>query len=446
MSNKNPIKIAIVSLGCPKNLADMEGVLAYLKGISIVNENEAKIVFLNTCGFLKAARNEVFENIKKLKNKKIIILGCLAGQFKKEDFEKYPQIYAVVSSVNYLKMQKIMEKVAAGKKVYKISKEPTKFESFAGKSLLTPQSYAYVKIAEGCDNRCSYCLIPHLKGKYRSRKIEEILEEVKDLVKLGVKEIILVAQDCGCYGKDLYGTNSLANLLQKMEKITGDFWIRTLYIYPERIDDELLKTIAKSKKICKYLDIPLQHGDAEILKKMARPSNIKNIMEKIRKIRKIIPEITLRTSLIVGFPGETEKAFKNLQKFVREIKFDHVGVFEYSREPNTAAYGMPNQISARTKSIRRGKIMLIQQKISWANNKKVVGKRTRVLVEKHDSQANIYVGRSQRFVPEIDGEIIVKPKKVPHSLLFSGSCKPLNEFYDVEILVSKEYDLYGKFL
>lgn len=411
----------------------MEGILAYLKGISVVNESEAKIIFLNTCGFLKAARDEVFENIKKLKNKKIIILGCLAGQFKKEDFKKYPQIFAVVSSVNYSKIQKILKKVASGKKVYKVSKEPIKFEPFLGKSLLTPRSYAYIKIAEGCDNRCSYCLIPHLKGKYRSRKTEEILEEIKDLVKLGVKEIILVAQDCGYYGKDLHGTNSLANLLQKIKKISGDFWIRILYIYPERINDKLLKIIAKSKKICKYLDIPLQHGNAEILKKMFRPNNTKNILEKIKKIRKTIPNITLRTSLIVGFPGETEKAFKNLQNFVKKIKFDHVGVFEYSREKNTAAYKMPNQVLARTKSIRRQKIMLLQQKISWANNKKMVGQKTRVLIEKYDPQAKIYIGRTARFAPDIDGEIIVK-----------SSC-PLapNNFHNIEITAAKEYDLFG---
>lgn len=434
MNRKSFIKIAIVSLGCPKNLADMEGILAYLKNIELVNEKDADIVFLNTCGFLKAARDEVFGNIKKLKKKKIILIGCMAGMFKKGDLKKYSQIYAIVTGTNYSKIQKILNDVSIGKKVYAVSAEPKIFESFAGKSLLTPQSYAYVKIAEGCDNRCSYCLIPYLKGKYRSRKLDEIFEEVKSLVKFGIKEIILVAQDCGCYGKDLYGTKSLANLLQKIEKISGDFWIRLLYIYPERINAELLKTIARSGKICKYLDIPLQHGDAEILKKMFRPSNTQNILAKIKKIRKTIPGIVFRTSLIVGFPGETEKNFKNLQNFVKKIEFDHVGVFEYSRERGTAAYKMRKQISASVKKIRRQKIMLMQQKISFKNNKKNIGKIVRTLIEKYDPEANIYVGRTGRFAPEIDGEVIVK-SKIPLAL---------NNFYDVKVTAAKQYDLFGE--
>jgi ribosomal protein S12 methylthiotransferase len=324
--------------------------------------------------------------------------------------------------------------VLKGEKVYAAKKEPEIFEKIIGKTLLTPRSHAYIKIAEGCDNRCSYCLIPYLKGKYRSRRMEDILEEVKSVIRLGVKEIILVAQDCGYYGKDLYGTNSLANLLQNIEKIPGDFWCRVLYIYPERIDESLLKTIAKSKKICKYLDIPLQHGDSEVLRMMFRPSIIKNTLQKIAKIKKIIPQVSLRTSIIVGFPGETEKAFKNLESFVKKIDFDHLGVFEYSREPGTPAYKMPNQIPTRTKSVRREKIMLLQQKISTAKNKKLKGKNFKTLIEKYDPKANLYIGRTEKFAPEIDGEVIIKSKK---------SLK-LYEFANVKITKAGIYDLYGE--
>jgi len=432
---KNPT-ISIVSLGCPKNLADMEAVLARIDNADLVNESDAEYVFLNTCGFLKSARDEVFENIKNLKNKKIIVLGCLAGQFKESDFKKYPQIYGIVTSANYQNIQKIFNRIIRGEKVLAVEKEPTTFETFAGKSLLTPRSYSYVKIAEGCDNRCSYCYIPYLKGNYRSRKMPEILSEIKDLIKLGVKEIILVAQDCGCYGKDLYGENRLYLLLKKIAEIKGNFWVRVLYVYPERIDEKLLKVMASSEKICKYLDVPLQHGDKEILRKMARPNDPAKILEKIKLIRKTIPEITLRTSMIVGFPGETEAAFKNLIKFMQDIKFDNLGVFEYSREPNTPAYSFPKQVSEKTKHSRMEKAMFIQQKISFEKNKSFIGKTFKMLVEKHDPHAGLYVGRMERYAPDIDGEVIIK----------SSEHVKLNNFYKVEIVSAKEYDLIGKFI
>jgi len=319
-----PTLISLISLGCPKNLADLEAVVSQLKNIELTSESKAKIILLNTCGFLKAARDEVFENLENLKNKKVIILGCLASRFTKEIQEKYPQIYAVVSSVNYKNINAILHKVSQNKRITAINTEPKIFENPKGKTLLYNRPYAYVKIAEGCNNRCSYCLIPYLKGAYRSRKPADIINEVKTLLKKGIKEIILVAQDCGCYP-------SFAKLLKTLDELKGNFWIRILYVYPERITDELLETIKNSDKICHYLDIPLQHGDPEILKKMHRPSNIEETLKKIAKVRVLIPDVTLRTSLITGFPGETEKAFANLLKFIKKISFDHVGVFEYSR-------------------------------------------------------------------------------------------------------------------
>ncbi|MDP2642923.1 MAG: 30S ribosomal protein S12 methylthiotransferase RimO [Candidatus Peregrinibacteria bacterium] len=427
------INTGIISLGCPKNLADMEAVFSEVENAKLVNIEEAEIVFLNTCGFLKAARDEVFENLKKLHGKKVIILGCLASDFPKEEVKKYPQIHAIVSSANYQDIQKIFDKVYAGEKIFAVKKEPKTFGKFLGKSLLSANAYAYIKIAEGCWNKCSYCMIPYLKGAYRSREMEEIIEEAKSLIALGIKEIILVAQDCGYYGSDLYGKKSLATLLKKLAEIKGDFWIRTLYIYPEMIDEELLKTIKSSDKICKYLDIPLQHGDSNILEQMRRPNNIEKTLEKIKTIRKLIPEVTLRTSFIVGFPGETTTAYKNLLEFIKKIKFNNVGIFEYSREPHTTAFYMKNQLSDKLKKERKEKAMLLQQKISLANNKKFVGKTMQVLIEKYDPIKKIYTGHSQHHTPEVDGQILIK----------SRTPLKINEFVKVKITKANTYDLFG---
>ncbi|MFA6917939.1 MAG: 30S ribosomal protein S12 methylthiotransferase RimO [Candidatus Gracilibacteria bacterium] len=427
-------KIGVITLGCAKNTADTEALLAELpENYEIANVEDSKMVLLNTCAFLKTARNEVFKQLNSLKNKKVILVGCLAGQLKKEIFKQYPQAYAVVSGSHYAEIGGIIQDVKRNKKIYAVSDEPTHFLDMPGKTLITPRSYAYVKIAEGCDNRCSFCLIPKLKGRYRSRPMLSIFTEIKELLSLGVKEIILVAQDCGYYGTDLYGKKSLTELLRKISSINQDFWLRVLYVYPERIDDELLNLIAKSPKICKYLDIPLQHGDAEILKNMRRPYVIEKTLEKIAHIRKIIPNITFRTSLIVGFPNETEKAFKNLEKFIKNINFDHVGVFEYSQEENTDAGSMKNQIPDKIKKLRRKKLMLLQQKISYKNAKKLVGKFQKVLIEKYDPKRRIYIARSQRFSPEVDGQLFIKSKKPLE----------INSFYKAKVTKALPYDLEG---
>jgi ribosomal protein S12 methylthiotransferase len=403
MKTANKIRLSLISLGCPKNLADLEAVVSQIKNAKLTSEKKAKIILLNTCGFLKIARDEVFENLKNLKNKRVIILGCLASHFTKEVLKKYPQIYAVVSSANYKNINAIVKKVAQNKRITAIKTEPKIFENPKGKTLLYSRPYAYIKIAEGCNNRCAYCLIPSLKGAFRSRKPEDIISEAKVLISKGIKEIILVAQDCGCYP-------NLPKLLKNLSRIPGDFWIRVLYIYPERITDELIKTIKNSPKICHYLDIPLQHGDPKILHSMRRQSNIAETLKKISKIRKIIPDIALRTSIITGFPGEDKKAFENLKKFIKKISFDHVGVFEYSREKGTPAYDFPNQISDKEKRRRKKILMLLQQKISLNKNKSLLGKTTKVLIENYDAKAGFYIARSQKFAPEIDGVIFVKSK------------------------------------
>lgn len=434
MKNKI-IKIGVITLGCPKNTADTESLLAELpEYFELSNVEDAELVLLNTCAFLKVARNEIFERLHELKKKKVILVGCYAGQLTEKTFDEYSQLYAIVSGSHYPEISEIVQQVSKGKKVFAVSEEPIRYVNMSGKMLITPKSYAYVKIAEGCDNRCSFCLIPKLKGRYRSRPMLSIISEIKDLISLGVKEMILVAQDCGCYGVDLYGKKTLSELLQKITAINGKFWIRILYIYPERIDDELLKAMSKNDKICKYLDIPLQHGDSEILKAMRRPFLVEKTLEKIKNIREIMPDMSFRTSLIVGFPNETEKSFKNLLKFVKAINFDHVGAFEYSQEEGTDAATLADQILPKIKKQRRKEIMLLQQKISFAKNKKLVGRIFKTLVEKYDPKKKIYLGRSQKFAPEIDGNIIIK-SKTPLAL---------NEFYKVRIVKAEPYDLLGE--
>lgn len=426
--------IGVISLGCPKNTADMEGLLSGLENAQLVPTDQAEILLLNTCGFLKKARMEVYENLRRIPEKqKLIVLGCLAGQFKPAAFKKYPAIRAIVSSAHYQNFPKIFEQVKKGKRIYAVDKEPTFFEELPGKSLLFLKSYAYIKIAEGCDNRCSYCLIPSLKGKYRSRKMEDILEEIKGVLSLGVKEIILVAQDCGLYGIDLYKKKAISTLLQKIVKLKGHFWVRLLYLYPEHLEKDLLDTLASSPKICRYLDIPLQHGDLGILKAMNRPNNVPRLLQKIDHLRRNMPDLTLRTSFIVGFPGETKKQFENLKKFVERIAFDHVGVFEYSRESGTPAYSLKPQIPAHIKKERRATIMQLQQKISLANNQALVGKIIPVLIDDFDHKAQIYRGRSMRFAPEIDGHILIHSKK---------RLKP-REIYPIKIEKTTVYDLEG---
>ncbi len=435
MKSFQAIPVGIITLGCPKNTADMEGVLSLLSKKYVLSSiEESEVLLFNTCAFLKRARDEVYEHLEKLKEKKVVLFGCLAGTLREDIFTTHPQVRAVVSGIHYPKMNSILDAVVIGKRMFAVSREPKEFLELKGKLLLTPPSYAYVKIAEGCDNACSYCLIPKLKGKYRSRKLESIVEEVKDLVALGIKEIDLVAQDCGFYGRDLSPKKTMLDLLRAVVSIPGDFWVRILYIYPERITDDLLQFIQENEKICRYLDIPLQHGDPAILKAMSRPHDILRIKKRITQIREIVPEITLRTSFIVGFPGEEERGFANLLRFIDDIRFDHVGIFEYSREPGTKSYGLPDQIDEETKKDRRMKAMLLQQKISLRANESCLGKTLKTLVESYDEKKKMYAGRPMRFAPEIDGTLFVRSSKP----------LPLNTFAPVTIEKAESYDLFGR--
>lgn len=431
------VKVAVIALGCPKNIADTEAVIAeFSAGFQLSNLSDADLVLINSCAFLKASRDEVYENIEALQKKKVVLIGCLTTQLKENFFEQYPNVVAIVSPVNYGKIDGVLKRVAKGETVFCVNPEPDQFTDLPGKFLITPPSFAYVKIAEGCNNGCAFCLIPKLRGNYRSRPMESILSEVKEVVKSGVKEIVLVAQDTGFYGADIYKKKVLPELLKKIIAIKGDFWVRILYVYPERITDELLEVMASSPKICKYLDLPLQHGDPDILKAMRRPYDLDLLFQKLDKIRKAVPGIVLRTSLIAGFPGETKKQFQNLLKFIKKIDFDHVGVFSYSREPGTDAHAMKGQVPSAEKEKRRGGAMALQQKISLEKNQKLVGMDVRVLVEDFDEEQGIYIGRTMKFAPEVDGKVYIK----------SAKKLPLNQFANVRITGASEYDLSAQIL
>ncbi|MBN2306565.1 30S ribosomal protein S12 methylthiotransferase RimO [Candidatus Peregrinibacteria bacterium] len=429
------IKVAVIALGCPKNIADTESVIAeFSSWFQLSNLSDADLVIINSCAFLKASRDEVHENIEALKNRNVVLIGCLTTQLTEAFFKDYPQVKAIVSPVNYGKIDSILRRVAKGEQVFCVDPEPDKFTELSGKFLITPPSFSYVKIAEGCNNGCAFCLIPRLRGNYRSRPMESILSEVKQLVKIGIKEIILVAQDTGFYGADLYKKKVLPELLRKITAIKGDFWVRVLYVYPERVTDELLSVMAASPKICKYLDIPLQHGDPDILKAMRRPYDLKLLYEKLDKIRQVVPGITLRTSLIAGFPGETKKQFQNLLEFIKKIDFDHVGVFAYSREPGTDAFKLKGQVPSAEKEKRRGEAMLIQQKISLRKNRELIGAVQRCLIEDYDDEKKQFIGRTMKFAPEVDGKVYIT----------SGKKLRLNEFSDIKITDASEYDLFAE--
>lgn len=438
-------KIGMISLGCPKNQVDGEMMLAKLAshGFEITNDvDNTDVVIVNTCGFIEDAKKEAIENIldmAELKKEgivgKIVVTGCLAERYKDEILEEIPEIDAVVGIGSNGDICDICEKVLEE------NSEPIK--SFADKTCLpldgermltTPNYYAYLKIAEGCSNHCTYCAIPSIRGEFRSREAESILKEAQDLAKSGVKELVVVAQDTTRYGEDLYGKSALPALLTSLSQIEEIEWIRVLYLYPERITDELIETFASNDKIVKYMDIPIQHCNSEVLKAMNRKGNKQSLISLISKIRAKIPDVVLRTTLITGFPGETEEAFTELSEFVEEIGFDRLGCFAYSPEEGTSAAEMPNQIDDDVKK-QRGEIIMEQQyNIFEEINRKNIGKILRTVVEGYDGYTDSYYGRTWRDAPDIDGSV-------------SFTCGyELNEgdFVDVEIFDVNEYDLIGE--
>lgn len=412
-------KIGMISLGCPKNQVDAEMLLSRLSdaGFEIVGDVEADIVIINTCGFIGDAKKEAIDTILEmcqLKNEGIIgavvVTGCLAQRYKDEIMKEIPEVDAVVGIGGNSDIVSVCQQVINKKKV-NLFPDKLCLPLEGDRLLTTPPHYAYLKIAEGCSNFCTYCAIPKIRGKFRSRKIENIIAEAKSLAANGVKELIVVAQDTTKYGIDLYGELSLAKLLKELCKIDGIEWIRTLYCYPESITDELIETIANENKICKYIDIPLQHCDGDVLKKMNRKGDKESLTALIKKIRNKIPGVIVRTTFIVGFPGETDENFHSLCEFAGELEFDRYGCFAYSAEEDTPAALMENQVDEEIKIERANIMNAQQQQIFDSKLDLLVGKELEVIVDGFDEDEMLYFGRSYMDAPGIDTVAIISSEE-----------------------------------
>ncbi len=441
----NPKTIGMISLGCPKNQVDAELMLAKLSaaGYNISDEMAGcDAVIINTCGFIDDAKREGIDNILEVAEYKaaglvgkIIVTGCMAERYHDQIMEELPETDCVVGLGDDGNIVDIVRNVLEDNGPTTYADPDKLLLPLEGQRVLTtPNYWAYLKISEGCSNNCAFCAIPGIRGKFRSRSIESILQEAKGLADAGVKEVILVGQDTGLYGKDLYGSLKLAELLNRLCEVDGLEWIRFLYTYPERITDELLDTMAAQKKICHYLDIPLQHADGTVLRAMHRPGNAEQFLGLINHIKEKIPDICIRTTVMAGFPGETEAQFNTLADFVQAAQFDNLGCFAFSPEEGTAAAAMDGQLEDEIKLHRRDLIMEQQYPIALAKNQELVGQTLQVMVDGFDPEAECYVGRSYRNVPEIDG------------VVFFGSAVDLEPgtFVPVEIAAAEEYDLIGQ--
>ncbi len=438
-----PKTIGMISLGCPKNQIDAELMLAKLSvaGYQISEElSGCDAVIVNTCGFIDDAKKEAIENILDVADYKeaglvgkIIVTGCMAERYHDQILEELPEADCVVSIGDNGNIVSIVDAVLRDEE-YNAYPDKLLLPLDGPRVLTTPNYWAYLKISEGCSNNCAFCAIPGIRGKFRSRTMENVLAEAKDLAASGVKEIILVGQDTGLYGKDLYGELKLAALLTELCKIDGIEWIRFLYTYPERITDELLEVMAREEKVCNYLDIPLQHADESVLRSMHRVGNYEKLSKLIAHIRDMVPDICIRTTLMTGFPGETEENFETLSRFVHEIEFDNLGCFAFSPEEGTKAAELDNQLDDDVKVHRQELIMEQQYPIALKKNEAFVGKTLLVLVDGFDPEAECYVGRSYRNVPEIDGTVLF------------GSTEDLEPgtFVAVDIVAAEEYDLIGR--
>lgn len=437
------VKIGLVSLGCPKNLVDSETMLGLLTGagFTITNrEQEADVLIVNTCSFINDAKEESIKTILELARYKqvgscraIVVAGCLAQRYPRELTVEMPEIDCLLGTGAVPEIVRAVRAVLAGEKL-RLTGAPGCLQDYSMPRLRsTPPYTAFLKIAEGCDNRCSYCVIPSIRGPYRSRPVDDIVNEAQNLAAGKVKEIILVAQDTTRYGFDYYGKPVLAALLKRLAAIDGPVWLRLLYTYPSLISDELIETIAAEKKVCRYLDLPLQHASQAVLSKMNRRGSKEETIRLVEKFRSSIPGITLRTSFIAGFPGETETDFTELMDFMKDISFDRVGIFAYSQEENTPAADMPDQIPEDIKVERRERLMALQQVISLERNKKKVGSVLPVLIEGSHAH-DVYVGRSEGDAPGIDGKVFVRSEQG----LAPG------DFVQVRISRAAEYDLTGE--
>jgi len=452
------MKVGFVSLGCSKNLIDTEIAIGHFKKNNYEIENnpeKAEIIVINTCGFIESAKEEAINTILEMaeykngKCKYLIVMGCLVQRYYEELIEELPEVDLFIKIDEYdtmwRKIQKLIEEdtieistTHTSKKITEIPPFPMPTcNEFYERVVTTGTNFAYLKIGEGCSNRCTYCAIPYIRGPFISRRMEEIIEEAKILAQKGIKELIVIAQDTTKYGVDLYGESKLAELLQKLSEIPEIKWIRFLYTYPEGITDELIQTVKNNEKICKYFDIPIQHISNKILKRMNRRTNKEQIESLIAKLRKEIPEVTLRTSLIVGFPGETVADFEELQQFVEKAKFDKLGTFMYSKEDGTPAAKLLGQVHSKTKKSRYNKIMEIQQKISNQNLEQKLGQEIEALVEDVSFDGKYLIGRTKQDVPDIDGIIYIKNEQDENLI---------NKFVKVQITDVRDYDLVGKLI
>ncbi len=437
------IKVGMVSLGCPKNQMDAELMLAKIEqaGYEITADSGyADVVIVNTCGFIADAKAESIENIlefaqlkKEKQIKKIIVTGCLAQRYQQELAEEIPESDAVLGLGANEDIADVIRRVMEGETVREFPSRDS-WCLDGSRVLTTPHFFAYLRIADGCDNRCAYCAIPNIRGNLRSRSMEHILSEARALVSTGVKEIVLVAQDTTVYGRDLYGESRLPELLTELCKIDDLKWIRLLYCYPEHITDELLCVMAREEKVLPYMDIPLQHASGNVLKKMHRPGNREALTALIERIRTAVPDITLRTTVMVGFPGETEEDFEELCAFIKDARFQRLGCFAFSPEEDTPAYTMPDQIEDSVKFRRRDIVMEEQARISDAYNESMIGKTVTVLVESFDRYAECWFGRTEGDAPDIDGKV------------FFTANRPVQpgDMVQVEIIDTMDWDLIGE--
>lgn len=441
------MNIGIVSLGCTKNLVDSEMILGAFKsqGFNIVNEvEEADIIIVNTCGFIQSAKEEAINTILDMADykeegrcKALIVTGCLAKRYKQEIIESMPEVDLVVGVDEYDKLPQILSEFFNQKKLFNQCKFTQKLD-YLNRMVSSTYPLAYIRISDGCDNKCSYCAIPLIRGGFVSRQMEDILKEAEELAAKGIKEICIISQDTSKYGLDIYGELKLAELLKRMSEIEGIKWIRILYMYLYETTDELIEEIGNNPKVCNYFDIPIQHLNNKMLEEMNRHDTKEVIYDRIKKIREIVPDAILRTTCIVGFPGETEEEFEELIDGIRELKFDRLGAFTYSREEDTTSYDFPNQIDEDVKERRLKRLFEVQKEISLEKNKERLGNEVEVIVEDVSEDDEYFICRSMLEAPDVDGRIYIKIDEDSSKRIIIG------DYTKVKIIDYNEYDLFGK--
>ena len=440
------MNILFISLGCDKNLVDSEVMLGLLaaKGYRMVDdEMQADIIIVNTCCFIHDAKEESIQTILEMAQYKtdgrlkvLVVTGCLAQRYQQEILDEIPEVDAVLGTTSYDKIVEAVEEALAGKGHVEVEDIDALPLVDTRRLVTTGGHFAYLKIAEGCDKHCTYCIIPKIRGDFRSVPMERLVKEAGELAEQGVKELILVAQETTLYGKDLYGEKSLHRLLRELCRISGIRWIRLLYCYPEEIDENLIQIMKEEKKICHYLDLPIQHANDDILKRMGRRTSKNQLEEIIGRLRREIPDIALRTTLITGFPGETKEQHEELMEFVDEMEFDRLGVFTYSPEEDTPAAGMPDQVPEEVKEERQAEIMELQQEIVFDQAEAMIGREVLVMIEGKVADENAYVGRTYKDSPNVDGLIFINTE----AELMSG------DFARVKVTGALEYDLIGELM